>query len=100
MSQKDIIAKVNEAIEEDPNKDFIQSISLFGSYLHENNQPGSDVDLLFETKKTMSLFQIAATHHRLENKLGRKVDFVEKDSLIPQLRNVIISSAKKIYERK
>lgn len=100
MSQQDIIKKVNEAIEEDPNKDFIQSISLFGSFLHEENRSDSDVDLLFEMKRTMSLFQICTTRHHLERKLGRKVDFVEINSLIPQLKNTIISAALKIYERK
>lgn len=100
MSQKDIIDKVREVIEEDRNRDYIKSISLFGSFLNEEEQVNSDVDLLFEMEETMSLFQIAAVRNRLESKLGRKVDFVEKDSLMPQLREEVLSSAKKIYERK
>ena len=60
----------------------------------------SDVDLLFEMKKTMSLFQIGGMQYNLEQILGKKVDFVDKDSVIPQLRDKIIPGAKKIYERK
>lgn len=100
MSKEEIISKVKEAIEEDPNKDNIRSISLFGSFLNGNEGVDSDVDLLYETRETMSLFQIAAMRHQLEQKLGRKVDFVNKDSVIPQLKEEIITTAKKIYERK
>jgi len=99
MGQEEIITKVREVVESDPNKDYIQSISLFGSYLHGKNRPDSDIDLLFEMRKTMSLFQIGGMQYRLEQTLGRKVDFVEKDSVIPQLRDKIIPGAKKIYER-
>ena len=100
MSQEEIIAKVREAIEEDPNKDYIKSISLFGSFLHGDARPDSDVDLMYEMRGVMGLFQIAAMRHQLEQKLGRKVDFVDKDSVIPQLKAEIIPTARKIYENK
>ena len=100
MSQKEIAKKVKEAIESDPNKDYIKSIYLFGSYLHGDAKKDSDIDLLYETKKTMSLFQIGGTQYRLEQVLGCKVDFVSKNSVIRQLRDKIIPGAKKIYERK
>lgn len=99
MSQEEIISKVRETIESDPNKDYIKSVSLFGSYLNGNVKKDSDVDLLFEMRKTMSLFQIGGIQYRLEQKLGRKVDFVEKNSVILQLKDIIIPGAKKIYER-
>lgn len=100
MSQEEIITKVKEVVESDPNKDSIQSISLFGSYLHGDNRPDSDIDLLYETRKIMSLFQSGGIQYRLEQKLGRKVDFVPKNALIRQLRDKIISEAKVIYGRK
>jgi predicted nucleotidyltransferase len=100
MSQKEITQKVKEAIEEDPYRDYIQSISLFGSFLHGDQKRGSDIDLLFETRKTISLFKIAGIQYRLEQKLGKKVDFVEKNSVIRQLKDKIIPEAVKIYERK
>lgn len=99
MNREELVSKVKETVENDPNKDYIQSISLFGSFLRGDNKPGSDVDLLYEMRKTMSLFKIASFHHHLEQNLGRKVDFVDRDSVIPQLRDEIILSADKIYER-
>ena len=100
MSQEEIAAKVKEAVESDPNKDYIRAIYLFGSFLHGDTKQESDIDLMYETRKTMSLFQIGGMQYRLEHKLGRKVDFVPKKSIIPQLREKIIPEAKKIYERK
>jgi predicted nucleotidyltransferase len=99
MSIAQIQKGVAEAIREDPYGDHIRSISLFGSFLRGDNTPESDIDLLFEMRKPMSLFQIGGMQYRLEQSLGKKVDLVEKDSVIPQLRDEIIPSAKKIYER-
>lgn len=99
MSQEEIISKIREVVEEDPNKDYIKAIYLFGSFSRGDETNNSDVDLLFETHKTMSLFKMGGMQYRLEEKLGRKVDFVPKNSVIPQLKEEIISGAKKIYER-
>lgn len=100
MSQKEIIQKVKETVESDPSRDYIKAIYIFGSFLHGNAKRDSDVDLLYETKRTMSLFQSGGMQYRLERKLGRKVDFVPKKSVIPQLKDKIIPEAKKIYERR
>ncbi len=100
MSQEEIITKVKEAVMSDPNKDYIQSIYLFGSFLHGNNNDESDIDLLFEMKKTMSLFKIFATQERFERKLGRKVELIEKESLDKYIKNDVLAEAKKIYENR
>ncbi len=100
MSQEEIITKVKEAIETDPNKDYIQSIYLFGSFLHGDFTDKSDVDLLFETKKTLSLFKMFATQQRFEQKIGRKVDLIEKDSLDKYIKDEVLAEAKKIYENR
>lgn len=99
MNQKEIATKVKETIERNPNRDYIQSISLFGSFLHGVSRSHSDIDLLLEMRKTMSLFRILAVQEQLEKSLGRKVDLVEKNSLIKQLKAKIIAESKKIYER-
>lgn len=100
MSQEEIITKVREAVQADPNKDYIQSIYLFGSFLHGNNNDESDIDLLFEMKKTMSLFKIFATQERFEQQLGRKVELIEKESLDKYIKNDVLAEAKKIYENR
>lgn len=98
MSQEEIITKIKESIEQDANKDYIKSISLFGSFLYGNTRPDSDVDLLLEMKKTMSLFRIFAVQENLEKKLGHKVDLIEKNSIDKYIKDEIFTEAKKIYE--
>lgn len=96
MSQAEIITKIKETIESDPNKNAVGSVFLFGSYLRGDNNPDSDVDLLFELKKTLSMFKIIGIQHRLEEKLGHQVDFIEKDSLDKYIKNEVLAEAKKI----
>lgn len=98
MSQEEVISKVKEAIESDPDKDYIQSVSLFGSFLHGNAKPDSDIDLFFEQRRSMGLFKLFDIQQRLEDKLGRNVDFIPKDSLDKYIRDEIVAEGRKIYE--
>lgn len=100
MNRKQIEKGVAEVIRETPDGEFITSVALFGSFLRGDYEGESDIDLLFEMGKTMSLFQIGGIQYRLQERLGRKVDFVPKDSVIPQLRDAILTEAETIYERK
>ncbi|KKU44377.1 MAG: polymerase beta domain protein region protein [Berkelbacteria bacterium GW2011_GWA2_46_7] len=97
MSITQIQKGVAEAIREDPYGASIRSVSLFGSFLSGKNKSDSDVDLLFETRRIMSLFQIGGIHYRLEQKLGRKVDFIPKNSLDKYIKKGVLSEAKIIY---
>lgn len=96
--QKEIAEEVRRAMSSDPNRENIKGIFLFGSYLRGHEKPGSDIDLYFEMRRRMSLFKILETQRNLEEKLGRKVDFIEKDSLDKYLKDKIIREAKKVYE--
>ena len=53
---------------------------LFGSYARGNQRADSDVDLLvkFNRRFPIGLFAYMRMHRELEEKLGRKVDFVEE----------------------
>ncbi len=100
MTKAYIQKVVKQVMREEPDADLIKSVSLFGSFLHGDHRPDSDIDLLFEMRQTMSLFQIGGIQYRLQEKLGRKVDFIPKDSVIPELRKEIIHTAEKLYEKK
>lgn len=90
---------VKEVMAEEPDSQYIQSVALFGSYLHGNERQDSDIDLLYETNRTMTLFQTGGLQYLLQKKLGHKVDFVPKHGVIPQLRDSIIPEAQTIYEK-
>lgn len=96
MSREEIISTIKDTIESDPNKKYIKSVSLFGSLLHGDDRPDSDIDLLYETNGIMSLFKSGGMQYRLQEKLGRKVDFIEKDSLDKYIKDEVLAEAKKI----
>lgn len=99
MNKLQIQKIVHEVMHEEPDAKNIKKVSLFGSYLHENARDDSDVDLLFEMKKTMSLLQIGGLQYRLQQHIGKKVDFVERDSLNRYIKDAVIAEAEPIYEQ-
>lgn len=100
MQQKEVKEKVIETIESDPYKDAIKSISVFGSYLHGDAQPDSDIDLIVDFKKPIGLFKFMDIKFTLEDKLGRKVDLVTPNGLSKYIRPKVLREAQKIYESK
>lgn len=58
----------------------VKRISLFGSYSKGTADAGSDVDLLVEKGKVMSLFQLSGLRLSLEDALHLPVDMVTTDS--------------------
>lgn len=70
ISQKEIIKKVKNAVNSDPDKDYIQNIYLFGSFLHGDATENSDIDLLFKPKKSMGYFKLFSIQARLSDKIG------------------------------
>ncbi|MGN0164106.1 MAG: nucleotidyltransferase family protein [Candidatus Ornithomonoglobus sp.] len=54
----------------------IKSISLFGSYANGKNTPQSDVDLLVEFTKPITLITLCSLKLRMEELLGTSVDVI------------------------
>lgn len=64
---------------------------LFGSSARGSARRTSDVDLLVEINKDLSLFGFVAFKIKLEEALGRHVDLVEYRALKPRLRDRILA---------
>lgn len=98
ISQNEIIKKINKAVETDPDKDYIQNIYLFGSFLHGDATEKSDIDLLFKPKKSMGYFKLFSIQTRLSDKIGKQVELLTEHELSKYFRNDVIREAKKIYQ--
>jgi len=59
----------------------VTKLGLFGSFARGDEKAESDVDILVNFKKPISLFDHAGIEIDLENKTGRKVDLVTERSL-------------------
>lgn len=63
---------------------------IFGSYARGEQKKKSDVDLLVETKRSMSLFDFVGLKLALESRLNKKIDLVEYKAIKPLLKRVIL----------
>ncbi|KKT33861.1 MAG: polymerase beta domain protein region protein [Candidatus Gottesmanbacteria bacterium GW2011_GWB1_44_11c] len=68
----------------------MRRLGIFGSVARGNQTVSSDVDILVEFSKPISLFKFLELEEILTGLLGRKVDLVSKKSLKPNIgRNIL-----------
>jgi predicted nucleotidyltransferase len=89
---KILIKKIKKILEE--NK--IQQAGIFGSYARGEQRKESDIDILIQPAKDMSLLDISGLKIELEKILGKKVDIVSYNYIHPYLKNKILESEVKI----
>ena len=68
----------------------VKRASIFGSAVRREMKESSDVDILVEIDKDISLLDFVALKLELEEVLGRRVDLVEYDTIKPRLRDRIL----------
>ena len=70
------------------------SLAVFGSVARNEYTAKSDVDLLVEFDRDISLFHLFKIQHRLEEIIGvPKVDLLQKGAIHPALKKRILSEA-------
>ena len=75
----------------------VRSYGIFGSFLHDQVSPESDVDILVEflsEKKTFTNF--SNLHFYLEELLGRPVELVTEESLSPLIGPYILNEVEHV----
>ncbi|NTV68385.1 MAG: nucleotidyltransferase family protein [Chlorobaculum sp.] len=68
---------------------YINTLSMFGSYVRNEQTPASDLDLLVTFQSTPSLFKFVALENYLSDLLGVKVDLVMESALKPRIGEYI-----------
>jgi uncharacterized protein len=72
---------------------FVEKLEVFGSYVRDEQNKDSDLDILITFKKVPSLLTFIAIENHLSDVLGVKVDLVMKDSLKPKIGEHILHEA-------
>ncbi|MFO7890164.1 MAG: nucleotidyltransferase family protein [bacterium] len=87
--------KLNEICQ----KYHIIKISLFGSALHGDLKPDSDIDLLVEFKKGMTpgLITLCGIENELTAMIGRKVDLRTVDDLSRYFKDEVVNNSEVQY---
>lgn len=72
----------------------VVSLAVFGSVARNEFTQQSDVDLLVEFDRDISLFYLFEIQHKLEDIIGvAKVDLLQKGAIHPALKERILSEA-------
>jgi predicted nucleotidyltransferase len=73
---------------------------LFGSAALGQLKKESDIDLLVDLPKTLTLLDFIALKMRLEDALGRTVDLVEYEALKPRMKESILTEEVRLYDKR
>lgn len=71
----------------------VQTLSIFGSYVRNEQHSNSDLDLLVTFAEEPGLLQFIELENKLSDLLGIQVDLVMRDSLKPAIGEVILQEA-------
>ena len=91
-----LVAKHRAALRLAARKNGLARIWLFGSRARGEPKPTSDVDILYQTKPGVGLWEACAFMADAEDILGTKVDIADIDGLSPRMRATVLPEAKSI----
>lgn len=85
-----ILRKLKEMKPELATRYKVREIGLFGSWIREEQQAGSDIDLLVEFDDEADLFDLIVLSLYLEDIFGHPVDIVPRGALCEELRDSLL----------
>jgi uncharacterized protein len=74
----------------------VKNVRVFGSALHGNARPDSDIDFLVDVEPEQSLFDVGGLLMDLQALLGRNVDVVTENGLHWYIRDQVLAEAKRL----
>lgn len=74
----------------------VEQVRLFGSVVHDQGRPGSDIDLILDLAPGKTYFDLARIQDVLEQVFQGKADVVLPDALHPRLKDAILHEAEVI----
>ncbi len=90
MKKEEILKVLKKELPYIRKKYHVKSIGLFGSYAREEARKESDIDILIEFERPIGLFKFMELEEYLSQKLGRKVDLVEKEALKERIKPYVM----------
>ncbi|MFH1227475.1 MAG: nucleotidyltransferase family protein [Planctomycetota bacterium] len=68
----------------------VKKIGIFGSYARNQQRPKSDLDVLADIDKSVSLLGLVGIENYLSELLGVKVDLIPREDIRPELKRRIL----------
>jgi len=90
------INKIKSKIRKVLKKYNVVRAGIFGSYARGEQKKNSDVDILIDLDRNLSLLAFIGIKNKLEEELGKKVDLVEYHVIKPRIRNRILEEEMRV----
>jgi len=90
MDKQDIKEKIINQLPLLKQKYNVKRLGIFGSVVRDEQEKGSDVDMLVEFTSPIGLYDFIGLENFLTNTLNQKVDLVSKKALKPAIKNDIL----------
>lgn len=74
----------------------VKRLRVYGSVARGEATQNSDVDLIADFESPPGLFKLFDIQYYLEDKIGRKIDFSQPQSLHKALKDIILSEAQDV----
>jgi predicted nucleotidyltransferase len=94
METLTLLRKKKPEIEAIARKYGAHNVRVFGSVARGEDTPRSDVDILIDLKKGISLYEHIRLKNELQELLGRKVDVMTPAQVVPDLKRRIFAEAR------
>jgi len=91
MDKDQYIRQLGEMLPKLQKKYSIKYLGVFGSYIRNEQTPQSDLDVLVEFSKPVSLLEYVKLELELSDALGVRVDLVSKTALKPRIGRHILA---------
>ncbi|VAX32752.1 Nucleotidyltransferase domain protein, BT0168 group [hydrothermal vent metagenome] len=93
ITLREIIVLIKSLKEEIRTAYRAEVVGIFGSFVRGEADETSDIDVLVRFDKDADLFDFVGLSIFLEERLGRKVDVVPRDTVRPELKEIILKEA-------
>ncbi len=87
---KEVVSILRRHLPELQERFGVKTMGLFGSFVHGEERPGSDIDILAEFERAPTLFEFVRLQRQLSRIVGKKVDLVMKSALKPAIGKRIL----------
>ena len=100
MDKKTLKIRIERAIKDNPHKNEIKKISLFGSRLRGEEKKTSDIDLLIEFSPSarVGFLKFIDIQEQITRSLGKEVDLLTPEALNKYFREKVLDEAEVVYE--
>lgn len=74
----------------------VETIAIFGSYSRGEQTKKSDLDLLVTFSESIGLYKFIEVEQFIRRRLGVKVDLVQKEAVLPMMKEQIMNETVEI----